>query len=170
MKQKSLFIDLEYCTGCQVCEVACKQENNLPAGIKWINVVTVGPRVVGRKLKMDFVPMRCFHCAKAPCIDACPTNAISKRTDGIVLIDAELCIGCTACFEACPFGVIQLHPETQVAQMCNLCLHRIDAGLEPACVHHCPSKCMYFGNINDLVKIAQEKEAKRMVENRLPPT
>jgi len=164
MNQKNLFIDLEYCTGCQVCEVACKQENNLPVGIKWINVVQVGPRMVGGKLKLDFVPMRCRHCVKAPCIDSCPTDAISKRSDGIVLIDPELCNGCMACFEACPFGVIQLNPETQVAQKCTLCVHRTDAGLEPACVHHCPAQCMYFGNINDLVKIAQEKEAKRMVE------
>ncbi len=169
MNQKNLFIDLEYCTGCQVCEIACKQENKLPAGIKWINVVQVGPRMVGGRLKMDFVPMRCRHCVKAPCIDSCPTRAITKRSDGIVLIEPDLCFGCVACFEACPFGVIQLNPETQVAEMCNLCVHRTNAGLEPACVHHCPAKCMYFGNINDLVKITQEKEAKRMVEEPLLP-
>lgn len=167
MSQKNLFIDLEYCTGCQVCEVACKQENELPAGIKWINVVKVGPRMAGGKLTMDFVPMRCLHCAKAPCIDSCPTKAITKRTDGIIMITPELCIGCIACFEACPFGALQLNPETQVAEKCTLCVHRTDAGLEPACVHHCPSRCMYFGDINDLMRNAQDKEAKRMVEKLL---
>jgi len=164
MSQKNLLIDLEYCHGCRACEVACKQEFNIPVGIKWINVVKVGPRMVRGKLKMDFVPMRCLHCAKAPCIDACPEKAITKRSDGIVLINPQLCNGCMACFEACPFGVIQLNPSKRVAEMCNLCVHRIDAGLEPACVHHCPAKCMYFGDINDLMKIIQDKEAKRMVE------
>ena len=169
MSQKNLLIDLEYCHGCRACEVACKQEFNIPVGIKWINVVTVGPRMVGGKLRMDFVPMRCLHCAKAPCIDACPEKAITKRSDGIVLIDAELCTGCMACFEACPFGVIQLNPQKQVAEMCNLCVHRVDAGFQPACVLACPAKCMYFGNVNDLMKIIQDKEAKRMAEKPLLP-
>ena len=77
MNQKNIFIDLEYCIGCRACEVACKQENDIPVGIKWINVIKVGPKMVGDKLRMDFVPMRCRHCAKAPCIDACPEKAIS---------------------------------------------------------------------------------------------
>lgn len=165
MNQKNIFIDLEYCIGCRACEVACKQENNIPVGIKWINVVKVGPRTLGNKLRMDFVPMMCRHCAKAPCIDACPEKAITKRSDGIVLIEPELCVGCVSCAEACPFGVIQVNDKTRVAEKCTLCAHRVDAGLEPACVHACPSKCMYFGDINELTRIVQIKEAKRLVEN-----
>jgi len=164
MNQKNLFVELEYCTGCRSCEVACKQENNLPVGIKWINVVQVGPRKVGNKLKMDFVPMRCRNCAHPPCMEACPEDAIFKRSDGIVMIDPDLCIGCASCLESCPFGAIQINPETDVAQMCTLCTHRIDEGLDPACVHHCPADCIHFGNINDLVTIAQHNQAKRMVE------
>ena len=130
-------------------------------------MVKVGPRMAGGKLTMDFVPMRCLHCAEAPCIDSCPTEAITKRTDGIISIIPEVCTGCIACFEACPFGALQLNPETQVAEKCTLCVHRTDIGLEPACVHHCPSRCMYFGDINDLVRNVQDKEAKRMVEKLL---
>ncbi len=165
MSQKGIFVDLEYCIGCQACEVACKQENDIPVGVKWINVVKVGPRMVGDRLRMDFVPMRCKHCAKAPCIDSCPEKAISRRSDGIVLIDPEQCIGCMACLEACPFAVIQMNPKTEVAEKCTLCVHRVDAGLEPACVHTCPSKCMYFGDINELVRLVQDKKAGRMVED-----
>jgi len=168
MNQKNIFIDIEYCIGCMACEVACKQENDIPVGIKWINVVKVGPRMVGNKLRMDFVPMRCRHCAKASCLDACPEKAISKRSDGIVLIDRELCTGCMACAEACPFGVIQLNDKTQVAEKCTLCVHLVDAGLEPACVHTCPSKCLYFGDINELVRIRQARLAERAVENAVP--
>ena len=164
MTQQKLFVDLEYCYGCQACEVACKQEHNIPVGIKRINVVKVGPSMVGGKLEMDFVPMRCFHCTKAPCINACPEGAITKRSDGIVLINAELCIGCMACFEACPFGVIQLNPENGLAEKCNLCVDRVDAGLQPACVSVCPAKCIYFGDINEIMTIIQDKEAKRMTE------
>lgn len=164
MSPKNILVDLEYCVGCRACEVACKQENDIPVGIKWINVVKVGPRMVGDKLKMDFIPMRCQHCAKAPCIDACPDNAVTKRSDGIVLINPELCTGCMSCAEACPFGAIQLNEETQVAEKCTLCVHRVDAGLEPACVYTCPSKCMYFGNINELIRIRQARRAERIVE------
>jgi len=168
MNQANIFIDLEYCIGCRACEIACKQENNIPSGIKWINVVKVGPRMVGDKLRMDFVPMRCRHCAKAPCIDSCPEKAITKRLDGIVLINQELCIGCMACAEACPFGAIQLNAKTQIAEKCTLCVHRVDTGLEPACILACPSKCMYFGDINELVRISQAKEAKGIAKNSAP--
>jgi len=168
MNQKNIFVDSEYCIGCRACEVACKQENDIPVGIKWINVVKVGPKMVGDKLRMDFVPMRCRHCMKAPCINACPEKAIIKRSDGIVLIDRELCTGCTSCVEACPFGSIQLNTKTMVAEKCTLCVHRVDAGLEPACVHTCPSKCMYFGDINELVRIRQARQAERVVESAVP--
>jgi Fe-S-cluster-containing dehydrogenase component len=164
MEPKNIFVDFEYCVGCRACEVACKQENNIPVGIKWINVVKIGPRMVGDKLKMDFVPMRCRHCGKAPCIDVCPEKAITKRPDGIVLINPELCTGCMSCAEACPFGVIQLNNKTQVAEKCTLCVQRVDVGLEPACVHNCFSKCMYFGTINEFMRIRQAKRAERIIE------
>ena len=144
--------------------MACKQENNIPVGIKWLNVVKIGPRMIGDKLRMDFVPMRCHHCAKAPCIEACPEKAIMKRSDGIVLIDKESCIGCMICAEACPFNVVQLNQETQVAEKCTLCAHRIDAGLKPACVLACPSKCIYFGDINELLRASQGRKADRLLE------
>ena len=163
MNQKGIYVDIEYCIGCRACEIACKQENNIPVGIKWINVVKVGPIMAGEKLRMDFVPVRCRHCAKAPCIDACPEKAITRRSDGIVLIDQELCIGCMSCAEGCPFGVIQLNPQTQTAEKCTLCARRVDSGLEPACVRACPSQCMYFGDINEIARVKQAKEAKRYV-------
>ncbi len=165
MNQKNIYIDIEYCIGCRACEIACKQENNIPVGIKWINVVKVGPKMAGDKLTMHFVPVRCRHCAKAPCITACPEKAIAKRSDGIVLINQELCIGCMVCAESCPFGVFQLNPQTQVVEKCTLCVQRVDAGLKPACVSACPSQCMYFGDINEIIKISQVKAAKSVIEN-----
>ena len=165
MTQKNIFVDLKYCFGCRACEVACKQEHSLPVGIKWLNVVKVGPRPVDGKLQMDFVPMRCRHCARPACLEACPEKAITKRTDGIVLIDPERCTGCLACVEACPFGAVQLNEQTGVAEKCTLCVHRVDAGLEPACVHTCPAKCLYFGDGKDLIKVKQKRAAESAAEN-----
>ena len=153
----SLLVDSDLCIGCQACEVACKQENNIPVGPKWMRVIQVGPEEKGGKLTMSFVPMRCRHCGKPPCLDACPTGAITKRADGIVMIDPELCIGCKECIEACPFGIPQVNPETDVAEMCTLCRHRIDQGLEPACVLACPTRAISFGDINKLSDLKREK-------------
>jgi Fe-S-cluster-containing dehydrogenase component len=149
-KNCSLIIDLDRCLYHRSCEVACQQENNLPLGIKWMRVVVAGPEEIDGKLKMTFPHIRCRHCGKPPCMDACPTKAIKKRNDGIVVIDSELCIGCKECIEACPFGVPQFDPEREVVSMCNLCMHRLDQGLLPACVEHCPTQAIKFGDINDL--------------------
>ena len=160
MNRRDILVDTDLCYGCFACEVACKQEHDLPVGTKRINVVQVGPRVVGGKLKLNFVPMKCFHCTKAPCIDACPEGAITRRWDGIVLIDAGLCIGCMACLEAWPFGVIQMNPENGLADKCNLCVNRVDAGLQPVCVQHCPTGALQFGVPNELMAGKQKTAAR----------
>ncbi len=85
-------------------------------------------------------------------------DAITKREDGIVLIDEELCIGCKDCIEACPLGVMQFDEEREVAQKCNLCVDRLDRGLQPACVAACPSHCIYFGDIKKITeRLGKEK-------------
>ena len=163
MVQYTLLIDHELCFGCYACEVACKEENNLPVGPRWIQVITVGPRKVGQRLVQDFVPRTCVHCVKAPCIDVCPVEAITKREDGIVLIDPDLCNGCLACIEACPYAAPQFNPEKKVVEKCNLCLPRLEQGLKPSCVQHCPAGAIYFGDIN---QAAQELRKRRVAIRR----
>jgi Fe-S-cluster-containing dehydrogenase component len=162
MGKYSLLVDIEKCVGCQICEVACKQANNLPAGPRLIRVITVGPVMVGGKLRMDFVPMRCMHCGKPTCIDACPTGAITKRTDGIVVIDEATCTGCKLCIEACPFGAIKFNDEKNVAMKCTLCADRLDRGQQPMCVIHCPAQAIRVGDINRLTEAIQQRKAKEM--------
>ena len=156
MNKKYLFVDLEYCNNCHACEVVCKQESNSPVGVNWLKVVNYGPRIVGDKLRMDFIPIRCMNCPNHFCMEVCPTEpkAITKRADGIVMVDPELCIGekCQKCIEACTLGVMQLNPQKNVVGKCNLCVDRVDAGLLPACVVTCPTKCMYYGGMNGFMQ------------------
>ena len=108
MKNYSLMVDNEMCIGCQACEIACKQENNLPVGPRWIRALAVGPKEIGGELKMSFAVVRCHHCANPPCMEVCPTDAIEQRADGIVLIKPELCIGCEACRDICPVDAVDM--------------------------------------------------------------
>lgn len=146
-----MVIDNDVCWGCDTCELACKQENNPPEGSRWIQVRTKGVQKINGKLKLTYSPARCLQCSKPPCKEACPVDAISQRPDGIVLIDPEACIGCKACIEACPFGVMQFNSEKGVAEKCHLCYHRIDRGERPACVDKCIGRCIYFGEIGELL-------------------
>lgn len=92
---------------------------------------------------------RCNQCAHAPCVVACPTTAMFKRPDGIVDFDKSICIGCKACMAACPYDAIFINPEDHSAEKCNFCAHRIDVGLEPACVIVCPTQALLVGDLND---------------------
>lgn len=160
MEQLALLCQVDLCTGCRSCEVACKQEHGLPVGVNWMRVIQAGPERKGSRLTMSFLPRHCLHCGRPPCIPACPLKAITKRADGIVLIDADICDGCLACIEACPLGAPVFNPETGRVEMCNLCVDRIDAGHLPACVHHCLANCLKFGSVNDVAELARRRAAK----------
>jgi Fe-S-cluster-containing dehydrogenase component len=103
-----------------------------------------------------FVPKLCNQCDNPPCVYVCPVNATHLTSDGVVIIDWEKCIGCGYCVQACPYGARYLYPDDYpvkklrgLADKCNWCYHRIQRGLEPACVHVCPTKARVFGNLRD---------------------
>ncbi|MBT3259578.1 MAG: 4Fe-4S binding protein [Deltaproteobacteria bacterium] len=145
MKKYALVIDHEACWGCKTCEVACKQENRAADGIKLIYVSEDGPKMVDGEPYFVFQVNVCRHCDDPDCIDACPEEAITKRKDGIVVMDYEQCTGCELCIEACPYNAISFDADKDVAQKCNLCYERVDQGLIPACADNvCLAHCIHF--------------------------
>jgi len=145
MPKFEIKIDHDLCWGCKTCEVACKQENRAPDGVKLISVTEDGPRLVGDKLEFSFQVNLCRHCDDPPCADVCPEEAIRKRDDGIVVMDYGLCTGCQACIDECPYDAISYDHDQNIANKCNLCHHRIDQGLIPACADNvCPAHCIDF--------------------------
>ena len=151
-KQYGLVIDLKRCIGCQTCTVACKSEHELQKG-SGIRIETVGgpyrntPTGKYPDLHMHFLPIPCMHCAQASCIDACPTEAIYRRDDGMVLLNEEKCSGCQDCVSACLYGALQFNPDKNVVFKCNLCVHRIEQGIDPFCVVCCEVGAIFFGDI-----------------------
>jgi Fe-S-cluster-containing dehydrogenase component len=167
MKQLALIIDHEACWGCLACEVACKQENNADPGIKFIRVTEEAVREKSGKPFFSFNVNVCRHseCEGTPCVDVCPTDAITVRGDGIVVMDTNDCTGCNLCPRACPYDAIVINENASVTQKCNLCYHRVDNGLMPACADNvCLAHCIYFGDPRDA---RPRIESRRMVRERL---
>lgn len=141
-------IDNTRCIGCHACTTACKSENLVPLSVTRTYVKHVDVGVFPQTRRAHQVT-RCNQCAHAPCVTACPTTAMFKRADGIVDFDKSICIGCKACMAACPYDAIFINPEDHSAEKCNFCAHRIDMGLEPACVVVCPTQAILIGDMND---------------------
>jgi len=157
-KQLAFYVNIASCTGCKDCQIACKDKNQLPAGIKWRRVfqyeggewVPQNGELVPSNVYAYPVTAACMHCVDPICMKVCPAAAISKRDDGIVLIDANKCIGCRYCSWACPYGAPQFNATLGVMTKCNMCYDLVDQGLRPACVESCPYRAMDFGPLDEL--------------------
>jgi molybdopterin-containing oxidoreductase family iron-sulfur binding subunit len=163
-----MLIDLNHCdSGCSECVSACNEENGLhghgrPAtDAQWIRKVEIRNPDTGQKRSL---PVMCQHCAEPPCVDVCPTGASFKRADGIVLVDRHICIGCRYCMMACPYKARSfVHEELEdqkphaprgqgTVESCTMCVHRVDAGVQPACVEACGNSgggARIFGDLKD---------------------
>lgn len=145
--QWAMSIDLNKCIGCKYCTYACQAVNNLGDDMKYC-VVTTETMENGKEY---FLSRPCMHCAEAPCVHVCPVKATYKRSDGIVMMDYTLCIGCRYCQVACPYDArvfnwkepVKVSPKSPnfgfqevanrprgVVEKCTFCSHRIDSGTE----------------------------------------
>jgi Fe-S-cluster-containing dehydrogenase component/formate-dependent nitrite reductase membrane component NrfD len=162
-QQWAKVIDQTRCIGCHACTTACKSENLVPLSVTrtYVKHVDVG---IFPQVRRAHQVTRCNQCAHPPCVIACPTAAMFQRPDGIVDFDKDICIGCKACMAACPYDAIFINPEDHSAEKCNFCAHRIDMGLEPACVVVCPTQAILIGDMNDTDSYVSE------IVNRQPVT
>ncbi len=168
MTRYGMAIDMDHCIGCQTCVVSCQMNHALRPGSARNGVDTLE---WGRWPDGDlaFFPHACIHCDDPLCVRVCPTGASNKRTDGVVVIDQDLCIGCGVCITACEYGArtINAHDgfhfganspapyEAEgiqplgVADKCTFCCERIDRGQLPACVQDCVAHVRAFGDLDD---------------------
>ena len=181
----SKYIDTTTCIGCKACEAACVEWNDLrrvdaePTGtyqtlptlhadywnlIRFAEREGVGhdPGAAGGDAPFDFQWLmrkdQCMHCEDPGCLAACPApGAIVQYENGIVDVDPARCIGCGYCLAGCPFDVPRFHETTGKMAKCTLCVDRVGASLEPACVKACPTGCLQFGTKSDMLAVAAQR-------------
>jgi len=156
MGKLEMIINLNECTGCALCQIACKDEHVGNSYLPWTKPqpdtghfwIKVNPIERGQipKVKVTYVPLLCVHCDNAPCMKACPEGAISKRDDGTVWINPNTCNGSRLCQDACPYDVIYFNEELNIAQKCTWCMHLTEKGGIPRCVDVCPRDALIFGD------------------------
>lgn len=150
-KRYGMLVDMRKCIGCQACTVSCSMENLPPIGQFRTTVLQyeVDLQESLAPAAMVSLPRLCNHCDNPPCVPVCPVQATFQRTDGIVLVDNERCVGCGYCVQACPYDARFINHETQTADKCTFCEHRLAVGLLPACVESCVGGARVIGDLND---------------------
>lgn len=150
MARNCIVVNIDRCTGCYACQVACKMQNEVALGLAWNKVKIVGP--VGEYPNMVSYPLptMCQECENAPCLEVCPTGATYRDEEtGVILIDSEQCIGCQACMQACPYGQRCYNEQAGVVEKCNLCHDLTAKGELPACVKSCSAGARFYGDLDD---------------------
>lgn len=170
MSALTIVLDLNKCIRCRACMVSCKIENRIPplerGRVEYYRIRPIeweeGKYPDVRRI---FIPLMCMHCDNPACLRVCPKKAISKRADGIVVIDKKECIACGSCTRACPYGIPFLMEKSD---RCDFCAQaRLDKGeAEPYCVRSCPGEAMVFGDLNDpkseVAKLVASGKAKHL--------
>ena len=155
MANYAIITDLNRCTGCLACTVACKAINGVDVGNFWIKTLRVGPHPIEGgsgtfpDVEMYFLPVQCQHCENPECVKVCPTEASHVAEDGTIQIDKDKCIGCQFCAMSCPYGVRYLNEEERVVEKCTLCEQKIAQGELPQCVAQCGGRARFFGDLDE---------------------
>lgn len=163
-----MVIDLAQCKNLRKCHDACEKMHYLSPEKEWLKVLKQQENDIASPY---WQPTMCFHCDQPPCVKVCPVDATYKRSDGIVLVDNERCIGCRFCMVACPYSArsfdwsepeipleissMAYSPETScppkkgTVSKCDFCPDMVRKGEMPHCVTACPNGVFYFGDENE---------------------
>ncbi len=158
-EQYRFHFDMTKCIGCRCCEVACNEQNNNPADIRWRRVgeIEAGSYPFTQRF---YLSMGCNHCVEPSCLKGCPVDAFKKDgATGLVLHSADVCIGCQYCTWNCAYGVPQYNPERGVVGKCDMCYGRLSEGREPACVNACPEGAIQIETVNTAEWLEQYRES-----------
>ena len=161
-----MVMDLAKCANARKCVTACQEGHNLPKDHEYMKVYLMQD---SEKSAPYWFPKNCFHCDNPLCVSVCPVGATYKRSDGIVLVDTDRCIGCKFCMTGCPYSArifswkaheeheldVQYNPENSVPSQegtvskCVFCADRLKENKLPLCVEACPMGVIYFGDVNE---------------------
>ncbi len=144
----AMVVDVRKCIGCQACTVSCIMENQVPEN-NFRTFVSTYEVKDGDKVGTYVLPRLCNHCSNPPCVPVCPVGATYQQKDGAVVVNSDRCVGCAYCVQACPYDARFINHETNTADKCTFCAHRVEVGLLPACVETCVGGARVFGDLND---------------------
>jgi formate dehydrogenase iron-sulfur subunit len=162
-QQYAFEVDLDRCSGCQACVVACHSLNGLDENEAWRDVgLLIGGTTTNPV--MQHVTTACHHCIEPACMIACPVDAYEKNpVTGIVKHLDDQCFGCQYCTLACPYDVPKYHAAKGIVRKCDMCSDRLAVGEAPACVQSCPHEAIAI-KIVETQQVIEDAEA----DNFLP--
>ena len=181
MEKMHIVVDINKCVGCFNCMVACKDEH---VDNSWLPITDRQQKHVQKWIspekhergaapftEMCFVTKFCQHCSNAPCEKKAP-DAVIRRADGVVLLDADKAKGNRALVDACPYGMISWNEELKTAQKCTMCAHLLDSGWkEPRCVQACPLRALsaVYCTDSEFEKLAKEQQLQPLTDSDSAP-
>ncbi|TWT89330.1 DmsC/YnfH family molybdoenzyme membrane anchor subunit [Stieleria varia] len=146
-QQFAFEVDLDSCSGCKACVVACHTLNGLEDEESWrkVGTLSLGVSVAGDGSLpgIQHVTTACHHCEDPGCLNGCPVKAYDKDpVTGIVRHLDDQCIGCKYCTMMCPYEVPQYSDRLGIVRKCDMCHQRLSVGEAPACVQSCPNEAI----------------------------
>ena len=174
LKRPAFFLDIQICTGCKTCMIACKDKNDLPMGVRWRRVVEFAggdwdrleDGAFSQNVFAYYISVSCNHCQDPICVQVCPSTAMNQDDRGIVSVNPKKCLGCRYCEWACPYSAPQFDEALGQMTKCDFCLEELERGGVPACVAGCPTRALQFGEFDEL---AARHGASRLMAPLPPP-
>ena len=161
LKKPAFFLDVQICTGCKTCMIACKDKNDLPMGVRWRRVVEfaggdwvrLADGTCSQNVFAYYVSVSCNHCQNPICVQSCPSTAMSQDVHGIVTVDFQKGLGCRYCEWACPYSAPQFDEELGQMTKCDFCREELEKDGVPSCVGACPTRALQFGEYDELATL-----------------